>query len=421
MKIYDYRQELIDLLENTGDDQRSLQQTLRSLSTVINILNHYDDQGTENDHHYEKKPAKHRYQARQRNEQPISSTARHTLHSLLTGPSNQPKATSTPRTAPDVKTHVPVEPEAPKEISAEERLAADNMYLVHRKLSGAEINHRYYSEAILHQLHFPVEDGDIVELDPHQLVRGLPSIRRVTSDHLDDYEPVKINVIEYAELRPVPGSDVLQIASTMKGDSILDQAPANTVVVDPFKYPGRDLKAGMVIDFAYFDHGNGLKDASAGSIRWIHEKQDYDTTRQPAKPKTVKKVTNTKHDYEKKLDYDLKQRTVLVITGVRDKVQGLKPVISKHHGVFHGLDASAEEKVSSSKIKREIRDADFVIVCIDAIHHRISQLANHHAKRYDKPLAIANVTSNTAVERAVGRALNGDPAYATSSEKISQN
>ena len=49
MKIYDYRQELITLLENTGDDQRSLQQTLRSLSTVINILNHYDDQDAENE------------------------------------------------------------------------------------------------------------------------------------------------------------------------------------------------------------------------------------------------------------------------------------------------------------------------------------------------------------------------------------
>ncbi|MGN1280226.1 MAG: DUF2325 domain-containing protein [Limosilactobacillus sp.] len=420
MKIYDYRQELISLLENTGADQHSLQQTLRSLSTVVNILNHYGDPAVSTSpHHDEKKPAHRRYQARNRNEQPISATARHTLHSLLTGPSGQPKESATPQKAPTP--HVAAEPEASQEISAEERLAADNLYLVHRKLSGAEINHRYYSEAILHQLHFPVEDGDVVELDPHQLVRGLPSIRRVTSDHLDDYTPVKINVIEYAELRPVPGSDVLQIASTMKGDSILDQAPANTVVVDPFKYPGRDLKAGMVIDFAYFDHGNGLKDASAGSIRWIHEKQDYDTTRQPAKPKTVKKVSNTKHDYEKKLDYDLKQRTVLVITGVRDKVQGLKPVIAKHHGVFHGLDASAEEKVSSSKIKREIRDADFVIVCIDAIHHRISQLANHHAKRYDKPLAIANVTSNTAVERAVARALNGDPAYAASSAQISQN
>lgn len=174
----------------------------------------------------------------------------------------------------------------------------------------------------------------------------------------------------------------------------------------------------MVIDFAYYDRGNGLTDTKDGAIRWIHEKQDYDTTKQPAKPKVVKKPANSRHDYEKKLDYDLHQRKVLVITGIRSKVKGLKPVIDKHHGLFRGLDASAEEKVSSSKLKREIRDADFVIVCIDAIHHRISQLANHHAKRYEKPLAIANVTSNTAVERAIARALNGDPAYAESSEDL---
>ncbi len=35
-----------------------------------------------------------------------------------------------------------------------------------------------------------------------------------------------------------------------------------------------------------------------------------------------------------------------------------------------------------------------------------------------KPLAIANTTTNTAVERAIARALNGDPAYAQTSEDM---
>lgn len=410
MKIYDYRQELIDLLKNTSGDPASLLQTQRSLTTILNVLNHYVDAG--DTEVLPKKPRFHQHHVHH-HDQELPNSAKKQLRSLLTGPSVNEKPAK-----PVVINHSPVVDQAPQEITPEERLAADNRYVVHRKLSGAEINHRYYSEAILHRLPFPVEDGDVVEVDTDQLVRGLPSIRRVTSDHLTDYEPAKIEVLEYAELKAVPGSDVLQISSTLKKNSILDKTPENTVVVDPFKYPGRNLKAGMVIDFAYIDHGNGLKDAADGSIRWIHEKNEFDTTKQPAKPKKVKKVSHPRHDYEKKLDYDLKQRTVLVITGIRDKVQGLKPVVTKHHGVFHGLDASAEEKVSSSTLKREIRNADFVVVCIDAIHHRISQLANHHAKRYEKPLAIANVTSNTAVERAIGRALNGDPAYAVASEKM---
>lgn len=407
MEVYDYRQELIDLLNNTADDPQSLLQTQRSLTTILNILNHYQ----------ESKPVKQNaprfVQRKIQSSNELPPQARKTLKSLLTGPANdeeKPTSTASPVASPSV--------EAPKEITEEERLAADNRYLVHRKLSGAEINHRYYPEAILHALPFPIEDGDIAQLDYEKKVRGLPVIRQITGDHLSDYTPEKVNVIEYGELKRVPGSDVLQLSKTIKGNSIVDEAPENTIVIDPFKYPGRDIKPGMVIDFAYYDRGNGLTDAKDGAIRWIHEKQDYDTTKQPAKPKVVKKPANSRHDYEKKLDYDLHQRKVLVITGIRSKVKGLKPVIDKHHGLFRGLDASAEEKVSSSKLKREIRDADFVIVCIDAIHHRISQLANHHAKRYKKPLAIANVTSNTAVERAIARALNGDPAYAESSEDL---
>ena len=407
MEVYDYRQELIDLLNNTADDPQSLLQTQQSLTTILNILNHYQDS----------KPVKQNaprfVQRKIQSSNELPPQARKTLKSLLTGPANDEEK-STSIVGPVASSSV----EAPKEITEEERLAADNRYLVHRKLSGAEINHRYYPEAILHALPFPVEDGDIAQLDYEQKVRGLPVIRRITGDHLSDYTPEKVNVIEYGELKRVPGSDVLQLSKTIKGNSIVDKAPENTIVIDPFKYPGRDIKPGMVIDFAYYDRGNGLTDAKDGAIRWIHEKQDYDTTKQPAKPKVVKKPANPRHDYEKKLDYDLHQRKVLVITGIRSKVKGLKPVVDKHHGLFRGLDASAEEKVSSSKLKREIRDADFVIVCIDAIHHRISQLANHHAKRYEKPLAIANVTSNTAVERAIARALNGDPAYAESSEDL---
>lgn len=407
MEVYDYRQELIDLLNNTADDPQSLLQTQRSLTTILNILNHYQ----------KSKPVKQNaprfVQRKIQSSNELPPQARKTLKSLLTGPANDEEK-STSMVKPVASSSV----EAPKEITEEERLAADNRYLVHRKLSGAEINHRYYPEAILHALPFPVEDGDIAQLDYEQKVRGLPVIRRITGDHLSDYTPEKVNVIEYGELKRVPGSDVLQLSKTIKGNSIVDEAPENTIVIDPFKYPGRDIKPGMVIDFAYYDRGNGLTDAKDGAIRWIHEKQDYDTTKQPAKPKVVKKPANPRHDYEKKLDYDLHQRKVLVITGIRSKVKGLKPVVDKHHGLFRGLDASAEEKVSSSKLKREIRDADFVIVCIDAIHHRISQLANHHAKRYEKPLAIANITSNTAVERAIARALNGDPAYAESSEDL---
>lgn len=396
MKIYDYRNDLIELLKNTDSSQESLRQTLQNLTTIVKILNHYDDTPAEKGSQTE--------------------AARFIKPQSVSQPKRPAKISTTSEKPTQIQARE--QPILVETISQKEQLAADNYYLVHRKLSGAEINHRYYNENLLHSLHFPLNDGDIVELDPNQTVRGLPVIRRVTANHLDNYEPEDIKVIEYAELTKVPGSDVLQISSTVQGNSILDEGPANTIVIDPFRYPSRNLRAGMVIDFAYFDHGNGLDDAKQGSIRWIHEKSDFDTVKQPKKPKKVKKVSHTRHDYEAKLDYDLKQRIVLVISGNREHSNDLKGVIDKHHGIFHFLDASMEDKVSSSKMKRAIREADFVVVGIDKIHHRISQLANHHAKRYEKPLAIANTTTNVAVERAIARALNGDPAYAITSETM---
>ena len=198
MEVYDYRQELIDLLNNTADDPQSLLQTQRSLTTILNILNHYQ----------ESKPVKQNaprfVQRKIQSSNELPPQARKTLKSLLTGPANNEEK-STSITSPATSSSV----EAPKEITEEEGLAADNRYLVHRKLSGAEINHRYYPEAILHALPFSVEDGDIAQLDYEQKVRGLPVIRRITGDHLSDYTPEKVNVIEYGELKRVPGSDVL--------------------------------------------------------------------------------------------------------------------------------------------------------------------------------------------------------------------
>ncbi|WP_270642690.1 DUF2325 domain-containing protein [Limosilactobacillus mucosae] len=259
-----------------------------------------------------------------------------------------------------------------------------------------------------------------MQLDRQRLIHGkLPVINRVTNDHLAiSTTPTK--VIEYATLEPVAGSDVLQIKKTLKGNSILDESHANTIVIDPYKYASRNLKPGMIIDFAYYDHGNGMRDAKAGEIRWIHSEHEFDTTKAPRKLQQPKKVKKTRHEYSDKLDYDLNQKRVLVVTGARDRVQDLKAVVAKHHGVFYSLDASMEENVSSSKIKRAVKDADLIVVCIDRIHHRISQLTTHHAKRNDRPFAIATTTSNTAVERAIFRALNGNNAYESSGQDMAK-
>lgn len=59
MKIYDYRQELIDLLKNTSAEPASLTQTLRSLTTIVHVLNHYTDAPAAPDQPHETRPRFH--------------------------------------------------------------------------------------------------------------------------------------------------------------------------------------------------------------------------------------------------------------------------------------------------------------------------------------------------------------------------
>lgn len=440
--VYDYRHKLIELLNHTAGDPESLLQTQRSLTIIVDLLNQLQpaEQQSSKTAIKDNKPS---YRIRRGvKSQPIAFnladsakveadkrpkySQNHGVQSNQTKDIEESKASDNQAylrnalASQETETKAATDNAPVPELSEVELLARDNCYPVHRLLSGAEINHRFYSESILHKLPFSINDGDVVQLDRQRLIHGkLPAINRVTNDHLAiSTTPTK--VIEYATLEPVAGSDVLQIKKTLKGNSILDESHANTIVIDPYKYASRNLKPGMIIDFAYYDHGNGMRDAKAGEIRWIHSEHEFDTTKTPRKLQKPKKITNQRHDYTDKLDYDLKQKRVLVVTGMRSKVQDLKPVIAKHHGVFYGLDASMEEKVSSSKLKKAVKDADLVVVCIDKIHHRISQLTTHHAKRYERPFAIANTTSNTAVERAVFRALNGESAFESSSQDMAK-
>lgn len=434
--VYDYRRELMSILENTSSDPESLLQTQRSLTVILHVLNYYQHLPAKGRHHnahnFHSQGHRDRDHYGTDNSRMLNRIFQQTLanasseNSIADSESNQSSETNDSQSTPSYVIHRPAttnpivddKEEAQSESvvtnpepSQEELLARDHQYVVHRRLSGAQIHHTYYPEAVLQQLNFQIADGDVVELDPDQTVRGLWAIRRVTGQHIDTHD-TPIQLIRYATLTPVDGTNMLQIAKTLKGDSIVDQSVANTIVIDPSHFSGkRSLEPGMVVDYAYYDHGNGLNDAQKGTIRWIHDNTDFDTIKAPQKPKTTKKVTKTRHEFKDHVDYDLKKKHVLIITGVKTHEQDLKEVVSKHGGVYYSFDASMEANVSSSKLKKAIKEAQMVIICTDRIHHRVSQAAIHQAKRHDLPYAMATTTSNAAVERAMYRALNGDPSY----------
>ena len=123
MKIYDYRQELIDLLNNTSADPASLTQTLRSLTTIVHVLNHYAEVPVSpavSGQPRQTKPRFHQHQVHPAN-QPLPENSKRQLKSLLTGPATDTQEENQRPTVSQAQTAA-----APQEITPEERLAADN-------------------------------------------------------------------------------------------------------------------------------------------------------------------------------------------------------------------------------------------------------------------------------------------------------
>ena len=150
--VYDYRHELIEILNHTASDPESLLQTQRSLTIIVDLLNQL--QPVKEPTSTEKQSAKPGYQIRRNVTAPkislgqlINQTAAPTPkpHETPAKPqSNKQPERSTAKAAANqaylrdipvtAKNEAPTEPAAAPELSEVELLARDNCYPVHRLL-----------------------------------------------------------------------------------------------------------------------------------------------------------------------------------------------------------------------------------------------------------------------------------------------
>ncbi|WP_367341969.1 DUF2325 domain-containing protein [Limosilactobacillus sp.] len=460
IEMYDYRHELLEILRHTTSDSASLSQTQRSLTTILRLLNElqpFDDrehvQLPQNEHYRDSRSYSNshskgghdhhnrhfRMRQRYRGPHPIDSDAPSMMtHELdkaaseampssvsgdfasllnrsLSNAADQQPTEALDDIDIDARLHAQAEKEHPHrpEPLTEAELAAKHHYVVHRKLSGALINHQYYPESVLHELPFELSDGDVVAAAPAH-GNELPEIKEITDDHLPR-QVQAINVIRHAILKSVNGTKMLQIEGTRDGHSVLDNEPGANILIDPKHYANRNLKPGMEIDYAYYDHGNALRDAKSGTIRWVYEEtadnqadSSAATAHRSAKA-TAKPQTAKHHSKPSPIvvsdDFDLKQRKVLVISAKPKQKDELKSAVNEHHGIYYRLDASQSQNVTSSKLKQAIRQADLVIVCQDGIDKKTSELAERHSQKYDKKFALSSASDKRALSHALARAI----------------
>ncbi|WP_295746286.1 hypothetical protein [uncultured Limosilactobacillus sp.] len=464
--MYDYRNELMELLKHTSDDPASLKQTQRSLTMILRLLNRLqpvddwavgdgDEDWNHRHHHHrddDRQQGSHRFRMRRRREdehhqagtegghhedhqgqhhrrthelvdhpgekmpKQVSGEFASLLDKSLNNVANQGESTpltqvSDDESAKGEQPETEKQPATAKPTSAttsdqpaeptEAELAADNRYVVHRKLSGAMINRQYYSERVLHALPYELEDGDVVELGERHGAGLAPIIKKLKVQH--DGRPIQ--VLRRAPLREVAGTKMFQISETQNGDSPLDAEEGATLLIDPKRYGKLGLHAGMPIDFAYYDHGHGMRDAASGTLRWAYEGETVndhhaDQPQQTSTPQSAAQPAATKP-----VDphFDLHQRKVLVISAKPKQWGPLREVMADHHGVFYGLDASRPQNVTSSKLKQALRQVDTAIVCEDGVDGKAVKLAARHAEKYGVAFEKAPSSDQHHVEHALGR------------------
>ncbi|WP_283583046.1 hypothetical protein [Limosilactobacillus difficilis] len=456
--MYDYRHELLEILRHTTSDPASLSQTQRSLTTILRLLNQlqpFDEReetplSTHNSRRHDFHNAhhdgravgghehrSHRFRMRQRRDsQAVDSTVpvkesnesdhekseampnsvrgdfAALLDRSLSNAADQHSTESLDEMNRETRHHLQSASDYASQAVplTEAELAAQHHYIVHRKLSGAMIDHQYYPESILHELPFELNDGDVVATAAPHSSNELPKIKEITDDHLPR-QVQSINVIHHAILKAVNGTKMLQIESTRDGDSILDRELGANILINPKHYPNRNLKPGMEVDYAYYDHGNALRDAKSGTIRWVYEETAAaSSAKQSSGKKQESKAAKAKPAAPSKPspvviddDFDLKQRKTLVISAKPDRNDELKAAVDDHHGIYYRLDASRVQNVTSSKLKAAIRQADLVVICQDGIDKKTTELAQRHAQKYAKPATLATASDKRALDHALAR------------------
>ena len=457
--MYDYRNELMEILKHPTDDPASLKQTQRSLTMILRLLNRLqpaddwavgegDDDWNHHphkkrEHHQEQEGGRH-FRMRTRHDKPRDNHQvkenhqnhdRHEhhrrTHELTSHPGEKmPKQVSgefaslldrslnnvadqqesTPLTKMADEAHV-----VPQHVDHQEplheqehhqpteaELAADNRYVVHRKLSGAMINRQYYPERALHDLPYELEDGDVVELGERHGAVLAPIVKKMKVHHGGQV----IRVLRKAPLREVAGTKMFQISETQNGDSVLDDEEGATLLIDPKRYGQLNLHAGMPIDFAYYDHGHGMRDAASGTLRWAYEDETVapkktDGQLQEVKDQSTKPAPTAAQPVDP--HFDLNQRKILIISAKPKQWAPLREVMTDHHGVFYGVDASRPQNVTSSKLKQAIRQVDAVVVCEDGIDGKAVKQAQRHAEKYGAAFEKAPSSDRHHVEHALGR------------------
>ena len=286
-------------------------------------------------------------------------------------------------------------------------------YTVVRLLSGCDLindsNRTVYTlkESQIHSLN--LKSGDIVEAVPEEKNSHYEAtiLRIVGFRELPSMEVDSISTFKYAVVQGRPGH--LAISHNAQGKKLRVHGKAVLLSVDSSKYWDENIKLvdGSIVDLAWYDGDVRLRKnpAEAIQIRWVYQ---LNQPQQTIGTKKKKSTAESKKDDLPKLAMDLHYQRVGIAIGNNQNEAMLEGIINRYNGIPIPVDAFQGRK---KVIENQIKDLDIVILVTAFAAHDSTWNISEFASKYHIKFAVSSSKGYQAFERALYRAEKGLPAY----------
>ncbi|UFN99644.1 DUF2325 domain-containing protein [Lactobacillus gasseri] len=285
-------------------------------------------------------------------------------------------------------------------------------YTVIRALKGADLinnNGEVVFEVNEGQIHdLNLKSGDIVEALPLANSLNEAEVLRVVGYRKfrsRDYD--KIADFKYGVVQGSPGN--LSVSRNIHGEKLVINHKPVIVALDSSYYQNGNihLEDGAIVDLAWYTGDVRLKKdpASAVQVRWIYETEQPKRVSKTKKAKT-KVVASTQ--VLAKLDMNLHYQRVGIAVGDNQNEAILEGIVNRYNGIPIPIDAFEGKK---KVIESQIKDLDIVILVTAFAAHDSTWNISEFASKYHVKFAVSSSKGYQAFERALYRAENGMPAY----------
>ena len=285
-------------------------------------------------------------------------------------------------------------------------------YTVIRALKGADLinnNGEVVFEVNEGQIHdLNLKSGDIVEALPLANSLNEAEVLRVVGYRKllsRDYD--KIADFKYGVVQGSPGN--LSVSRNIHGEKLVINHKPVIVALDSSYYQNGNihLEDGAIVDLAWYTGDVRLKKdpASAVQVRWIYETEQPKRVSKTKKAKT-KVVASTQ--VLAKLDMNLHYQRVGIAVGDNQNEAILEGIVNRYNGIPIPIDAFEGKK---KVIESQIKDLNIVILVTAFAAHDSTWNISEFASKYHVKFAVSSSKGYQAFERALYRAENGMPAY----------